>query len=69
MKIAGHTMGTPEYTLEGAIDLFAILGFDGIEIIWDDQYGCALQKNASPSTIKKLKSLIESRNIEVSCFT
>ncbi len=69
MKIAGHTMGTPEYTLEEAINLFEILGFDGIEIIWDDQYGCALPKKASPGTIKKLKSMMESRNIAVSCLT
>ena len=36
MKIAGHTMGTPEYSLEEAVVLFSDLGFDGIEIIWDD---------------------------------
>ena len=33
MKIVGHTMGTPESTLIEALDLFAALGLDGIEII------------------------------------
>ena len=58
MKIAGHTMGTPEYTLDEAVNLFSRLGFDGIEIIWDDQYGCALRKNASGESLKKLKQKI-----------
>ena len=32
MKIAGHTMGTPELNLYGAMKLFHRLGYDGIEI-------------------------------------
>ena len=32
MKIAGHTMGTPELDIFESINLFSRLGFDGIEI-------------------------------------
>jgi len=39
MRIAGHTMGTPELSLPEAVGLFASVGLDGIEIIWDDDYG------------------------------
>ena len=42
MKIVGHTMGTPEATVIEAIDLFAHLGLDGIEIICSDDYPCGL---------------------------
>ena len=33
MKIAGHTMGTPEYTVNEAIELFHRIGADGAEIV------------------------------------
>lgn len=69
MKIAGHTMGTPEYTLDEAVTLFSRLGFDGIEIIWDDDYGCALRKNASLESLKKLKQSIRDSHLEVACLT
>ena len=43
MKLAGHTMGTPEYTLFEAVDLFADMGLDGIEVIVQtDGYPCGI---------------------------
>lgn len=38
MRIAGHTIGTPEHTVREAIDLFARLGMEGIEAICHDEY-------------------------------
>lgn len=38
MKIAGHTMGTPEYTVTEAIALFHEIGADGAEIVVQDGY-------------------------------
>ena len=38
MKIAGHTMGTPEYTVNEAIELFHRIGADGAEIVVQDGY-------------------------------
>jgi sugar phosphate isomerase/epimerase len=38
MRIAGHTMGTPELSVPEAIDLFAGLGLEGIEAICHDEY-------------------------------
>lgn len=69
MKIAGHTMGTPEYTLDEAVTLFSTLGFDGIEIIWDDNYGCALRKNASLESLKKFKQRVQDSHLDVACLT
>jgi len=47
MKIVGHTMGTPESTVHEALDLFAALGLDGIEIICADDYNCGLNRATS----------------------
>ena len=69
MKLAGHTMGTPEYTLDEAIALFSELGFDGIEIIWDDEYGCALRKNASSERLEQLRQSLQNHQLAVACLT
>jgi L-ribulose-5-phosphate 3-epimerase len=38
MKIAGHTLGTPDYTVPDAIRLFARAGLDAAEVIYQDDY-------------------------------
>lgn len=55
MKIAGHTMGTPEATLPEAIDLFAELGLDGIEIICADDYPCGLNLEAAQRDLQHIR--------------
>ena len=55
MKIIGHTMGTPESTVLEAIDLFAGLGLDGIEIICADDYSCGVNLAASSSELKRIR--------------
>jgi sugar phosphate isomerase/epimerase len=69
MKIAGHTMGTPEYTLDEAIELFASQGMDGIEIIWDDEYKCALRKSSAGSELKELADRLAGKGLELCCLT
>lgn len=55
MKIVGHTMGTPEATLLEAIDLFAELGLDGIEIICADDYSCGLHLESAQSDLHSIR--------------
>lgn len=69
MKFAAHTMGTPELTLEEAITLFSSLDFDGIEIIWDDEFKCALPKRATDKDISELKRKLAEAGLEVCCLT
>jgi len=69
MLIAGHTMGTPEHTLEEAIDLFASIGLQGIEIIWDDEYRCALRKHAGAAELAELKRRLAERGLPAACLT
>ncbi|MCL6649726.1 MAG: sugar phosphate isomerase/epimerase [Chloroflexi bacterium] len=47
MRLAGHTMGTPEYSLVEALHLFAQLGLEGAEIICQEDYRCGLSPRAS----------------------
>jgi sugar phosphate isomerase/epimerase len=69
MKIAGHTMGTPELSLHQAVELFSGQGFDGIEIIWDDEYRCALSKSASSGNRIELKETLAVNGLGVACLT
>lgn len=69
MRIAGHTMGTPELTLEEAVRLFARIGLDGIEIIWDDDYRCALPKRAPAEAAASLARLVADNGLAVACLT
>ena len=55
MKIVGHTMGTPEATLLEAMDLFAALGLDGIEIICADDYPCGLNLETARSDLHSIR--------------
>lgn len=55
MKIVGHTMGTPEASLQEAIDLFAALGLDGIEIICADDYDCGLTLEAATAEVAAIR--------------
>ena len=38
MRIAGHTLGTPEHTVSQALALFSSAGLDAAEIIYQDDY-------------------------------
>src|SRR6476661_8803745 len=42
MRIAGHTLGTPEQTVPEALALFAGAGLDAAELIYQDGYRSGL---------------------------
>ena len=42
MRIAGHTLGTPEQTVPEALALFAEAGLDAAEVIYQDDYRSGL---------------------------
>jgi L-ribulose-5-phosphate 3-epimerase len=42
MRIAGHTLGTPEHTVPEAFALFAAAGLDAAEVIYQDGYRSGL---------------------------
>ncbi|MCD8350901.1 MAG: sugar phosphate isomerase/epimerase [Planctomycetaceae bacterium] len=69
MKIAGHTMGTPEYSLDDAARLFKDSGFDGIEIVVQDGYTCALPPANGHARAEQMASLVAELGMETSCLT
>lgn len=62
-KIAGHTMGTPEYTVMEALDLFHQIGLDGAEIVIQDGYKSGLPMICSEETLKQVKCCAEKNDI------
>ncbi|MET0315790.1 MAG: sugar phosphate isomerase/epimerase family protein [Rhodococcus fascians] len=42
MRLAGHTLGTPEHTVPEALTLFAAAGLDAAEVIYQDDYRSGL---------------------------
>lgn len=63
-------MGTPEYTLEQAADLFRGMGLDGIEIIIaQDGYPCAIPLEATDEDVRKVGSMISAAGLEVAGLT
>ena len=70
MKLAGHTMGTPEYTLFEAVDLLADMGLEGIEVIVQtDGYPCGIPLEAGEEEIDALAEKARQRGIEISGLT
>lgn len=69
MKIAGHTMGTPEYTVTEAIELFRKIGIDGAEIVVQDGYRSGISAACTTEELKTVKKCAAENGIEISCLT
>lgn len=69
MKIAGHTMGTPELSLKQAVELFAKIGMDAVEIVCQDGYKCGLSPEIAPDEVYFIKKMVEGTGLKVSCLT
>ena len=55
MKLSVHTMSTPHLDLLKAIELYASIGFDGIDLICDNDYRCAITREPSFNRLKEIK--------------
>lgn len=69
MKIAGHTMGTPEYTLTEAIQLFHDIGIDGAEIVVQDGYQSGLSRALTKEELDSVKDAAAKAGIEIAALT
>ncbi len=69
MKIAGHTMGTPEYTVKEAIKLFHEIGADGAEIVVQDGYKSGMPTDCDEQTLAEIKACAQENQIEICCLT
>ncbi len=68
-KIAGHTMGTPEYTVMESIALMEKIGADGIEIVVQDGYKSGIPCHCEPSFLEAVKQCAEEHQIQIICLT
>lgn len=68
-KIAGHTMGTPEYTVTEAIELFSKIGAEGAEIVVQDGYHSGLPCECDKDTLQKVKQCAKDYGIQIVCLT
>ena len=64
-KIAGHTMGTPEYTVLEAIELFHRIGLDGAEIVIQDDYKSGLPTDCPKELLDQVKACAKANHIEI----
>ena len=69
MRIAGHTMGTPEYSVSEAIDLFARLEMEGIEAICHDEYRSAIRTDVSVAVLRELRRRAGGQGLHFAAIT
>ena len=62
-------MGTPEYTVAEAIDLFGRLGMEGIEAIVHDEYRSAIRIDSSATGLREQRERAESRGLQFAAIT
>ena len=55
MKLAGHTMSTPELAVDEAMILFAELGLRGVELICQEEYKCGVDLMVSDRELQTIR--------------
>lgn len=56
MRLAGHTLGTPDHTVPQAIDLFRAAGLDAAEVIYQNDYKSGLPLGDRRAAMEALKA-------------
>lgn len=68
-KIAGHTMGTPEYNVFEAIELMEKIGADGVEIVVQDDYKSGIPCDCDENFLAQIKKCAQEHHVQVICLT
>lgn len=68
-QIAGHTMGTPEYTVLEALRLFHDIGLDGAEIVVQDGYRSGIPVDCPQEQLREIKETAEKLGLEIVALT
>jgi L-ribulose-5-phosphate 3-epimerase len=69
MKLAGHTMATPESTVPEAIKMFSGLGLDGVEIVIQSDYKSGIPYEATDKEVKEIGKMVTDFGMKVCCIT
>lgn len=62
-------MGTPEYTVIEALELFKRIGLDGAEIVVQDGYRCAIPQQAQLSELQEIRDAAERLGLKIIALT
>jgi sugar phosphate isomerase/epimerase len=62
-------MGTPHLSPHQAIDFFARVGLDAIELICDPYFHCAITHQISPADRRELRSRADAAGLTIGCLT
>ncbi len=69
MKLAGHTMATPEFDVFEALRFFAKLKLDGAEIVVQTGYESGIPYEADDAFVQKVKDEADSLGLEIAGVT
>lgn len=62
-------MGTPEYTVKEALELFKRIGLDGAEIVVQDGYRCAIPQQAAPGELAEIRETACRLGLDIAALT
>lgn len=69
MRLAGHTMGTPDLTVEQALGLFASIGYEGAEVVWQDAYRSGVPEDCPERDLVRLRAIADGLGVPIVCLT
>lgn len=69
MKLAGHTMATPEMTVPEALTYFAELGLDGAEVVIQTGYTSGIPYEADDAYVMEIRALADKLNLKIAATT
>ncbi|WP_418482256.1 sugar phosphate isomerase/epimerase family protein [Dysosmobacter sp.] len=69
MKIAGHTMSTPELSVEEALAFFTSLGLEGAEVVVQSDYKSGIPYEADNNYILSLREFANNLGIKIVALT
>ncbi len=67
--LLGHTLGTPALTPLEALDLFAVSGLDGAEIIWQDGYRGGIPETENGEIVRNIGRRARDLGLTIGCLT
>lgn len=68
MIIAGHTLGTPDHDIEGALRLFRRAGLDAAEVIYQEGYRAGIDPSDA-SSARRARAIAEGEGIPIVALT
>lgn len=68
IRFAAHTMATPDRSIAEAAALFGRLGYDGIDLIFHENYGCAVSAHTSGKMLRAVLSSVRDVGLSIPCL-